>query len=250
MSEPVQSGLDALRQGKVFVAGHRGMVGAAVCVAMSQATDLMMDLKTGYLVGAIPRKQRAMVRKGIKAGLVGEPDPAIDNLYEAYSQSVRNLGTPVFAKRHFQAIRDEFGDDVDRPVKKSDGSWTYFAPDIAYHYDKVKRGFDQLIDVFGADHGGYVKRMQAAVKALSQGDASLDIRLCQLVNLMDAGQPFKMSKRAGRIVTDRRGVGFSRGQVGRRRPLGLVRQPAATSAAPSGWSPTGRPSMVSSSTRR
>ena len=60
----------------------------------------------------------------------------------------------------------DYGDDVDRPVQKSDGSWTYFAPDIAYHYDKVTRGFDQLIDVFGADHGGYVKRMKAAVSAL------------------------------------------------------------------------------------
>jgi arginyl-tRNA synthetase len=95
----------------------------------------------------------------------------------------------------------EYGDDIDRPLKRSTGAWTYFAADLAYHLDKYERGFAQMIDVWGADHGGYVKRMQAAVKALSQGDASLDIRLCQLVNLMDAGQPLKMSKRAGRIVT-------------------------------------------------
>ena len=75
----------------------------------------------------------------------------------------------------------EHGDDVDRPVMKSDGGWTYFAPDIAYHYDKVQRGFDQLIDVFGADHGGYVKRMKAAVSALSEGSVPLDIKLTQLV---------------------------------------------------------------------
>ena len=93
------------------------------------------------------------------------------------------------------------GDDVDRPVKKSDGSWTYFAPDIAYHYDKVQRGFDELIDVFGADHGGYVKRMKAVVSALSDGRVPLDIKLCNLVKLYRNGEPFKMSKRAGTFVT-------------------------------------------------
>ncbi len=93
------------------------------------------------------------------------------------------------------------GDDVDRPVKKSDGSWTYFAPDIAYHWDKIDRGFDALIDVFGADHGGYVKRMTAAVKALSNGRVPLDVKLIQLVRLFKNGEPFKMSKRAGTFVT-------------------------------------------------
>ncbi|MFK7745659.1 MAG: arginine--tRNA ligase [Roseobacter sp.] len=95
----------------------------------------------------------------------------------------------------------EHGDDVDRPVMKSDGSWTYFAPDIAYHYDKVSRGYDALIDVFGADHGGYVKRMKAAVSALSGGSVPLDIKLTQLVKLFKNGEPFKMSKRAGTFVT-------------------------------------------------
>nr|WP_321510051.1 arginine--tRNA ligase [uncultured Celeribacter sp.] len=95
----------------------------------------------------------------------------------------------------------EHGDDVDRPVKKSDGSWTYFAPDIAYHYDKVKRGYDTVIDVFGADHGGYVKRMKAAVSALSDGKVGCDIKLIQLVKLFKNGEPFKMSKRAGTFVT-------------------------------------------------
>ncbi|SHH14791.1 arginine--tRNA ligase [Marivita hallyeonensis] len=93
------------------------------------------------------------------------------------------------------------GDDVDRPIMKSDGSWTYFAPDIAYHYDKVQRGYDLLIDVFGADHGGYVKRMKAAVSALSDGKTPLDIKLTQLVKLYKNGEPFKMSKRAGTFVT-------------------------------------------------
>jgi len=95
----------------------------------------------------------------------------------------------------------DHGDDVDRPVKKSDGSWTYFAPDIAYHFDKVERGFDQLIDIFGADHGGYVKRMKAAVSALSDGKTPIDIKLTQLVKLFKNGEPFKMSKRAGTFVT-------------------------------------------------
>ncbi|KJS44986.1 MAG: arginyl-tRNA synthetase [Roseovarius sp. BRH_c41] len=95
----------------------------------------------------------------------------------------------------------EHGDDVDRPIMKSDGGWTYFAPDIAYHYDKISRGFDLLIDVFGADHGGYVKRMKAAVSALSDGRVPVDIKLCQLVKLFKNGEPFKMSKRAGTFVT-------------------------------------------------
>ncbi|EPX85908.1 arginyl-tRNA synthetase [Rubellimicrobium thermophilum DSM 16684] len=93
------------------------------------------------------------------------------------------------------------GDDVDRPVRKSDGSWTYFAPDIAYHYDKTQRGFDLLIDVFGADHGGYVKRIKAVVAALTGGRVPIEIRLMQLVKLMEAGEPVKMSKRRGTFVT-------------------------------------------------
>ncbi|MDA7550648.1 arginine--tRNA ligase [Rhodobacteraceae bacterium] len=95
----------------------------------------------------------------------------------------------------------DHGDDVDRPVMKSDGSWTYFAPDIAYHSDKVDRGFDLLIDILGADHGGYVKRMKAAVSALSDGKVPLEVKLTQLVRLYKDGEPFKMSKRAGTFVT-------------------------------------------------
>jgi arginyl-tRNA synthetase len=95
----------------------------------------------------------------------------------------------------------QFGDEVDRPLKKSDGSWTYFAADIAYHHDKFGRGFRNLIDVWGADHGGYVKRVQAAVKALSGGAAALDVKLIQLVHLFDKGEPVRMSKRAGTFVT-------------------------------------------------
>ncbi|MFN0044727.1 MAG: arginine--tRNA ligase [Alphaproteobacteria bacterium] len=94
-----------------------------------------------------------------------------------------------------------FGDDVDRPLKKSDGGWTYFAADIAYHLDKARRGYLDQIDVWGADHGGYVKRMKAAVSALTAGKGMLDVKLCQLVNLLERGQPVRMSKRAGNFVT-------------------------------------------------
>ena len=95
----------------------------------------------------------------------------------------------------------EFGDDQDRPVQKSDGSWTYFAPDIAYHWNKVARGFDELINIFGADHSGYVKRLKAVVSALSENRVTLDIKLIQLVKLLKGGQIVKMSKRAGTFVT-------------------------------------------------
>ncbi len=95
----------------------------------------------------------------------------------------------------------QFGDDVDRALLKSNGQYTYFASDMAYHHNKLERGFTHLINVFGADHSGYVKRMQAAVKALSDGRADLDIKVCQLVRLLRGGEPVKMSKGAGTFVT-------------------------------------------------
>jgi len=95
----------------------------------------------------------------------------------------------------------QFGDDLDRAIKKSDGSWTYFAPDIAYHFDKCQRGFDVLIDVFGADHGGYVKRIKSVVGALTDGKVAIEIKLMQMIKLMRGGEPAKMSKRAGNFIT-------------------------------------------------
>jgi arginyl-tRNA synthetase len=94
-----------------------------------------------------------------------------------------------------------FGDDMDRPLVKSDGTYAYFAGDIAYHRDKFTRGFRTMIDVFGADHSGHVKRLKAAVAAVTDGEAELDIKICQLVRLFRAGEPVKMSKRAGTFVT-------------------------------------------------
>ncbi len=95
----------------------------------------------------------------------------------------------------------DFGDDVDRALKKSDGSNTYFANDIAYHFDKYKRGFAHQVDILGADHGGYVKRLKAAVKAITESKGGLEVKICQLVNLMRDGEQLKMSKRAGTFVT-------------------------------------------------
>jgi arginyl-tRNA synthetase len=138
----------------------------------------------------------------------GRIEQAIDTLrgmgliYEGYLEPPKGKTPDDWEPRKQTLFRStEHGDDVDRPVMKSDGSWTYFAPDIAYHFDKVNRGFDQLIDIFGADHGGYVKRMKAAVSALSNGRVPLDIKLIQLVKLWKNGEPFKMSKRAGTFVT-------------------------------------------------
>jgi arginyl-tRNA synthetase len=96
-----------------------------------------------------------------------------------------------------------FGDEVDRPLQKSDGSWTYFASDIAYHKNKIDRGFDEMIDFWGADHGGYIKRMQAAVSAISNNEKKLDVKISQIVRFMDNGREVKMSKRSGTFITAR-----------------------------------------------
>lgn len=138
----------------------------------------------------------------------GKIEAAIDTLrrmglvYEGVLEPPKGKVPEDWEEREQTLFRSTaHGDDVDRPVKKSDGAWTYFAPDIAYHYDKVSRGFDQLIDVLGADHGGYVKRLKAVVSALSNGRVPLEVKLVQLVKLFKNGEPFKMSKRAGTFVT-------------------------------------------------
>jgi arginyl-tRNA synthetase len=138
--------------------------------------------------GAVDRALKTLEDKGLI--YVGTLEPPKGKTPEDWEPRPQTL---------FKAT--QFGDDVDRPLKKSDASWTYFAADIAYHNDKLRRGFTELIDVLGADHGGYVKRMTAAVRALSDGKANLDCKICQLVNLTEGGQPVKMSKRAGTFVT-------------------------------------------------
>lgn len=156
--------------------------------ALGVEMDVFYSEKSLYGTGRIEEALNALEEKGlIYEGVLEPPKGKVPEDWEAREQTL------------FKST--EHGDDVDRPVKKSDGSWTYFAPDIAYHYDKVSRGFDALIDVFGADHGGYVKRMKAAVSALTDGRVPLDIKLTQLVKLYKNGEPFKMSKRAGTFVT-------------------------------------------------
>ena len=156
--------------------------------ALGVEMDVFFSEKSLYGTGRIEQALEALQNKGlIYEGVLEPPKGKKPEDWEPREQTL------------FKST--EHGDDVDRPVKKSDGSWTYFAPDIAYHYDKVTRGFDALIDVFGADHGGYVKRMKAAVSALSDARVPLDIKLTQLVKLYKNGEPFKMSKRAGTFVT-------------------------------------------------
>lgn len=124
------------------------------------------------------------------------------NIYEGVLEPPKGKAPEDWEPRAQTLFRaTNFGDDTDRPLKKSDGSFTYFANDIAYHADKFARGFATQIDVWGADHGGYVKRMQAAVKAISGGQASVEIVLCQIVRLLKGGEPYRMSKRAGTFVT-------------------------------------------------
>lgn len=156
--------------------------------ALGIEMDIFYSEKSLYGTGRIEAAIKALDDKGL--------------IYQGYLEPPKGKKPEDWEPREQTLFKStQHGDDVDRPVKKSDGSWTYFAPDIAYHYDKVDRGFDKLIDVFGADHGGYVKRMKAAVSALSDGQVPLDIKLTQLVKLYKNGEPFKMSKRAGTFVT-------------------------------------------------
>ncbi len=166
-------------------------------------TMIRSDLKALSIVHDVFFSERSL-----SAGNAGKVEAAIDELrgkgliYEGRLAPPKGQLPDDWEDREQTLFRaTEFGDDVDRPLRKSDGSYTYFASDIAYHYDKFRRGFLSMIDVWGADHGGYVKRMKAAVKALTDGKANLDVQLCQLVRLFRAGEPVKMSKRSGEFVT-------------------------------------------------
>lgn len=169
------------------------------------STDAMMDLIRTDLASLGVKMDRFFSEKSLYGtGLIEAAIADLDAkglIYTGTLEPPKGKVPEDWEPREQTLFRStSHGDDVDRPIKKSDGSWTYFAPDIAYHYDKVERGYDALIDVFGADHGGYVKRMKAAVSALSDGQTPLDIKLTQLVRLFKDGQPFKMSKRAGTFV--------------------------------------------------
>jgi arginyl-tRNA synthetase len=183
------------------------------------APELWLDIVRDFTINAMMRDIRDDLQAlGIQPdvysserGLVasGAADAAIDLLasrgliYEGVLEPPKGKTPDDWEPRPQTLFRaTQFGDDVDRPLRKSDGSNTYFANDIAYHADKIQRGFDVLIDVLGADHGGYVKRMNAAVQALSpNGAAKFEAVLCQIVHVMRGGQPVRMSKRAGTYVT-------------------------------------------------
>ncbi len=168
--------------------------------------DAMMDLIRADLAALgvhqdVFTSERKLVEDGmVEAGLKTLED--MGHIYTGVLEPPKGRKPDDWEPRPQTLFRaTDFGDDVDRPLKKSDGSWTYFASDIANHLDKFRRGFAEMIDVWGADHAGYVKRMQAAVTAISAGEAALDVKICQIVRLMDKGEPVKMSKRAGTFVT-------------------------------------------------
>jgi len=172
----------------------------------SFASEAMMELIRDDLAAfgvehAVFSSERALVESGgVDAALAFLEDR--DLVYTGVLEPPKGKTPEDWEPRPQTLFRaSQFGDDVDRPLKKSDGSWTYFATDIAYHLDKFRRGFASQIDVWGADHGGYVKRMKAAVKAITEGEGDLDVKLCQMVNVLDGGEPVKMSKRAGTFVT-------------------------------------------------
>jgi arginyl-tRNA synthetase len=171
------------------------------------AIDAMMDLvRTDLdLLGVrhdVFRSERELVEEGRVDEAFGTLEKA-DLIYVGTLEPPKGKPKPEDWEARPQSLfrATDFGDDLDRPLKKSDGSWTYFATDIAYHRDKFERGFTDMIDVWGADHGGYVKRMKAAVAALSDRKAALDIKICQMVKLLEDGAPVTMSKRAGQFVT-------------------------------------------------
>ncbi len=178
--------------------------------ARKRATDAMMalicdDLAALHIAHEIFASERELTGADGGADRVREAIEALRAkgfVYEGRLPPPKGAPSEDWEDREQTLFRSTlFGDDVDRPLIKSDGGYTYFASDIAYHKTKIDRGFLTLVDVWGADHGGYVKRMQAAVAALSDNRARLDVRLCQLVRLMRGGEPVKMSKRSGDFVT-------------------------------------------------
>jgi arginyl-tRNA synthetase len=170
------------------------------------ATGMMMEMIRGDLAALGVRMDVYSSEKALYG--TGQIEAALERLrglgliYTGTLEPPKGKAPEDWEAREQTLFRSTaFGDDQDRPVQKSDGSWTYFAPDIAYHYNKVQRGFDELINIFGADHSGYVKRLKAVVSALSENRVTLDIKLIQLVKLLKGGQIVKMSKRAGTFVT-------------------------------------------------
>jgi arginyl-tRNA synthetase len=177
-------------------------------IVRAKAIDMMMTVVRADLAALNIKHEVFFSERSLVHGEVDRVAATIewlrerDHVYEGRLPPPKGAPVEDWEDREQTLFRSTaFGDDVDRPLKKSDGSYTYFASDIAYHADKINRGFRTLIDIWGADHGGYIKRMKAAVAALSGGKAELDVKLVQLVRLLRAGEPVKMSKRAGEFVT-------------------------------------------------
>jgi arginyl-tRNA synthetase len=176
-------------------------------IARGKAIAMMMDMIRDDLAALNVRhdvffSERSLIEGKDQVGATIEDLRKAGEVYEGRLLPPKGAPVEDWEDREQTLFRStDFGDDVDRPLKKSDGSYTYFASDIAYHKNKFDRGFRNLIDVWGADHGGYIKRMQAAVKAVSAGKAELDVKIVQLVKLLRAGEPVKMSKRSGDFVT-------------------------------------------------
>jgi arginyl-tRNA synthetase len=164
-------------------------------------TEIREDLRLLGVQQHIYSSERQLVTSGAADAII-EKLHADGLIYEGVLEPPKGKTPEDWEPRPQTLFRaTDFGDDVDRPLRKSDGSNTYFANDIAYHADKISRGYDILIDVLGADHGGYVPRMRAAVKAISANAVKFDAVLCQIVHIMKGGQPVRMSKRAGTYVT-------------------------------------------------
>ena len=176
-------------------------------IVRAKAIAMMMDMIRDDLAALnvhfdVFFSERSLIEDGDAVGRTIEDLRKSGEVYEGRLPPPKGGNLEDWEDREQTLFRSTaFGDDVDRPLRKSDGSYTYFASDIAYHKSKFDRGFRKLIDVWGADHGGYIKRMQAAVKAVSAGKATLDVKLVQLVRLLRAGEPVKMSKRSGDFVT-------------------------------------------------
>ncbi len=174
-------------------------------IIRDEATDAMMDLIREDLAALGVKQDVFFSEKTLHKD--GSIHQVIDELrkrghiYEGVLEPPKGKKADDWEAREQTLFRaTDFGDDVDRALQKSNGDFTYFGADIAYHFNKYQRGFKSMIDVWGADHGGYVKRMQSAVKGLAD-DGDLDVKICQLVRLYRDGEPFKMSKRSGNFIT-------------------------------------------------
>jgi arginyl-tRNA synthetase len=171
----------------------------AIAMMMAMIRDDLAALNVKHDVFV---SERSLIEGSDRVGAAIAALRAAGEVYEGRLPPPKGAPVEDYEDREQTLFRaTAFGDDVDRPLKKSDGSYTYFASDIAYHKSKFERGFHDMIDVWGADHGGYIKRMKAAVQAVSGGKAELDVKIVQLVKLLRGGVEVKMSKRSGDFVT-------------------------------------------------